>query len=268
MSSISEDVNKTILFTNNSSVDGYGRIYSTSNEDIEDLYSAVDFNGKKVLSVLASGDQAFMAYLNGASKVDLFDINKLTIYYYYIRVWTMKYFGTFYPEPYLCRDFVRALLTHVKPENKMEEDCVLYWKNIIEKLKEYEFLMMFFSKSTIIQLSNDRLNSLKNILANNESKFYNVDISKDNNIEDKYDIVITSNIVDWVSSADGNLSEYKKNISKLLNPKGIVLSSNISHERPNVSERDFFEEDFDYYEIFGSSNNSLNYSPGYMFVKK
>ena len=64
------------------------------------------------------------------------------------------------------------------------------------------------------------------------------------------------------------MCEYKKNISKLLNPKGIVLSSNISHERPNPSEREFFEEDFDYYEIFGNSNNSLEYSPGYMYVKR
>lgn len=268
MSNISEDVKNTILSVNNSRVDGYGRIYSTSNEEIEELYSNVDFKGKKVLTVLASGDQPFMAHLSGASKVDMFDINKLALYHYYLRVWTMKYFKTFYPEPYICRDFVRKLLSCVKPENEIEDDCVNYWREIIDRLKEYEFLMMFFSRSTVIQLSKERLNKLRDILNENKSKFYNVDISKDNGIKEKYDIVITSNIVDWVCSADGNLCEYKKNISKLLNPKGVVLSSNISHERPNPSEREFFEDDFDYYEIFGNSNNSLEYSPGYMYVKR
>ena len=63
-----------------------------------------------------------------------------------------------------------------------------------------------------------------------------------------------------------SLSEYKKNLSKLVSPKGIILSSNISQERPNPCERYYFDDEFDYYEISG--NNSLNYSPGYMFIKR
>ena len=51
-------------------------------------------------TVLASGDQAFYFYDNGAKKVDLFDINKLSIYYYYLRVWIIKYLGRFYPRTF------------------------------------------------------------------------------------------------------------------------------------------------------------------------
>ena len=144
MSVVRDDVKDTIEYLNTNNVDGCGRIYQTSNEEIEELYSNIDFNNKKVLSVLASGDQPLMAYLNGAKKVDLFDINKLTLHYYFIRLWTLKYLHTFYPEPFLCKEYVSSLLKLVKPESDLEEESINYWKSLIGILKDYEFIMLFF----------------------------------------------------------------------------------------------------------------------------
>lgn len=269
MSKVDNDVKDTfnyILYNDKSS--GCGRVYQSSNEEIEDLYSDIDFTGKKVLSVLASGDQPLMAYLKGASKVDTFDINKLTLYYYYIRIWTMKFFHTFYPEPYLCKEYINSLLSYVKPNDENERNSVEYWKKILARIEEYELLLMFFSKSTIIHLNRNEINELNYIISRNKPKFFNIDISKENNIDEKYDIVITSNIVDWVYSDNGNLAEYKKNLSKLVKPKGIILSSNIDNERYIPCEKTFFDEDFDYRELFAKSANNLDYSPGYMYVKR
>ena len=267
MNVVDKDIKDTFRYIiNNDKNCGCGRIYQSSNEDIEDLYSSIDFNDKKVLSVLASGDQSFMARLKGASKVDLFDINKLTLYYYYLRVWTMKYFHTFYPEPYLCVDFIKALLFHVKPKSEKEERCFEYWKKIIQSIDEKLLMSLFFSKCTIIQLDDRKIDKLNSLLHNEEPKFYNADISKEIDICDKYDIVITSNIVDWLNADYCDLSEYKKNISKLLKPKGIVLSSNLSNDKIIPYEKRLFDEDFYYHELSGV--DSFNSSPGYMFVKK
>ena len=40
-------------------VPGYGRVYYRTNEDLVDMYRDIDFEGKKVHSVLASSDQVF-----------------------------------------------------------------------------------------------------------------------------------------------------------------------------------------------------------------
>lgn len=268
MNSIEEDIKNTISFINGKTIKGYGRIYSSSNEDILDLYADIDFKNKNVLSVLASGDQAFMAYLKGATSVDLFDVNKLTLYYYYLRIWTMKYFHTFYAEPYLCKLFIEKLISKVRAESDIEFSCFEYWRIFLKQLEDHDLRKLFFSLSTIIQLSDEELKRLCNSLKKKKSTFYNVDISSEINIQKKYDIIITSNIPDWIYSSDESLKKYKENIDRLLNPKGIVLSSNLSISEPNPNEKKYFDENFDFYELETKSNSCFGDSPGYMFVKR
>jgi len=58
-------------FTSNKS-----QLFLFSNENVRDSLGTLgDLRGKTVLSVGASGDHAFEAYLSGARRVDLFDIN-------------------------------------------------------------------------------------------------------------------------------------------------------------------------------------------------
>ena len=268
MSIIRDDVKDTIEYLNTNNVDGCGRIYQTSNEDIEELYSSIDFKDKKVLSVLASGDQALMAYLNGAKKVDLFDVNKLTLHYYFIRLWTLKYLHTFYPEPFLCKEYVYDLLRLVKPENELEVETINYWRKLLDSLKDYEFTMLFFSICNCIQLDRNKIDKLTSIVTREKPTFYNIDISKKNDILEKYDVIITSNIADWLSADGGHFRIYKDNMDKLLNSNGIVLCSNLGNDIPNPCERYVFEENFDYYEISGKCDDAFDYVPGYKYVKR
>ena len=60
-------------------------------------FDAVNVEGRDVLTVLGSGDQALYMYDRGAKSVYLFDKNNLTLYYYYLRVWTIEYLNEFYP---------------------------------------------------------------------------------------------------------------------------------------------------------------------------
>ena len=62
--------------------DKYGRVYPFTNELIPKCLKLVDFKNKKsALTVLSSGDHAFNLVKEGIKNVDTFDINKLTEYY-------------------------------------------------------------------------------------------------------------------------------------------------------------------------------------------
>lgn len=65
--------------------DLFDYIYPFCNENIKDLLSYFPLKDKKCLSVLASSDQIFDMFLNGARSITAFDINKLTIYYYNLK---------------------------------------------------------------------------------------------------------------------------------------------------------------------------------------
>lgn len=60
----------------------YAAFYSFSNEQINQIYSQIDFtNYHTALTVLSSGDHAFNAIYKGIDNVDTFDVNRLTEYY-------------------------------------------------------------------------------------------------------------------------------------------------------------------------------------------
>ena len=69
----------------------YDSLYFSSNENFNNLFSSFDFKDKDVFSIVGSGDQALYFYNQGARQVDLYDINIVSIYYYYLRLWCIKY---------------------------------------------------------------------------------------------------------------------------------------------------------------------------------
>ena len=90
----------------------YDKVYYSTNEQIESLFSSFDFKDKNVLSVLSSGDQALYFLYNGAKRVDVFDQNKLTKYYYFLRLWCIKYLDELYP-PSLNKEYIRKILIYL-----------------------------------------------------------------------------------------------------------------------------------------------------------
>lgn len=243
---VDTDIKSTIKMLNSEDVSGYGNIYPCTNEDLRSIYSSVDFENKDVLSVMASGDHVFMSFINGAKSVSSFDINKLALYYFYLRLWTIKYHGTYYPEPFLDSEYVSYLLNDVKVMEPRENQAYEYWKKLLKKIEPYEFGLLFFVGSNYLHLSNEELNLLRERLYYNDVKFYNIDISGDVNIDKKFDIVVTSNIVDWLSSGGCSFKPYMNNLDKLLKKDGFVLSSNLGTSNYEPEEKDIFSEKFEF----------------------
>lgn len=264
MSDVDNDiVNTKSVLDRNFDNNRYSYLFFKSNEDLRSLFHYLDVKDKKVLSVLGSGDQAFYFYDRGCKSVDLFDINKLAFYYYYIRLWTIKYLNQFYPNLNVNADFFRMLLSFVECKSDDEKKAFDYWTKFVDVYSDYDFRLLF---SCLNEEFNDiDLEGLKKTLNSVSHTFYNCDISCDNNIKFIYDIVYISNITGWIESSDEVYRELCNKLYLLLNDDGIVVCSNVNSLQLAGVEQDIFKEAFDCYSIPSYYRSS---SPGYYYTKK
>lgn len=234
-------------------IDGYTKVYYMTNEDLCSIYRKVDFNDKDVLTVLASSDQVFTARYLGAKNVECFDKNRLAIYYYYLRKWSIKYMGCLYPNVLNGNNFwLRKLLSKVEVKTKEEKIVFDFFnKHVLNDTLLYN---LFFDdymncRGTTLFESSDDLKGL----VDQPLKFYDMNLFGSNDTNKTYDIVVISNILDW---ARGDNDKYRfacDNLSKLVRTNGVVICSNlVNREDEHYSrERRIFDSNFDF-NSFGS----------------
>ena len=231
-------------------LDDYTKVYFMTNENLVDLYRNIDFMDKDVLSVLASADQVFTANYMGAKKVDSFDKNILSLYYYYLRVWTIKYKDMVYPTEVLDNNYrwLNSLLDLVEVRSEEEKKALLFWKEHLKNKTDFEGL--FFDDytkregKTIFKTTN----SVGSVV-DKEMKFKNINLFEEiGDNEDSYDVILLSNIIEWARENSSKITIIRDNLDKLLNDKGIVLCSGLINRSENAvkKERDIFDASFDF----------------------
>ncbi len=229
----------------------YGKVYFETNEDCDKLISKFDVTNKKVLTVLGSSDQAFQFYLNGAKEVDFFDINKLTIYYYYLRIWNMKVNGTIYPEWGFDNNYINKLLESVKPSSKNELIAYRYWSKYIKRFNSKQIYRLFFYPYDRKLYNDIDVSSLLQRIDMDNPNFYNKDISRIFDIPESYDLIYTSNLSDYL---DGDrIHIYRDNLYKHLNKGGIILSSCIC-SGPDKKQHQIMKYSFKHKDIVDDGN--------------
>ena len=256
-----------LLLDENIKHDYYDRLCFSSNEHLEDIFSYFDFKNKDILSVIGSGDQAISFYLNDVNKVDLFDINRLAIYYYYIRIWALKYFRDIYPgTTEKTRDYIKELLKYVEVKNDNELNVYNYWQLFVEKYTNFDFNRLFYYCNFPLLKQKIDLNGLINTIKLNNSKIWNIDLSGNFKIDEQYDYIYTSNIVDYVPR--NKVRIYRDNIYNLLKDGGIVICSNLTMNSVDKDLRlkNIFEERFQFGKIFKKTSDFI--TPGYYYIKK
>lgn len=243
------------------------QIYFNSNERLNDIYNNFDFNDKTIFSVLGSGDQAFHLINRGAKRVDLFDMNKMAIYYFYLRIWMIKYLDMYYYNKHLRSELINALLKLVIPQNSNEEEALYFWKKLMEKniFNDYEGLIFTRSCSSMKNNKIDNLTRIRDYLENNEFEFNNIDISDNISFNRKYDYLILSNIAEWLSWLDyKKIWEFVRNVDGLLKDDGIAICSTLGVDDCDKRVRDVFDRMFS----INSVNDDCKYFPGYYLKKK
>lgn len=233
----------------------YQKVYFSTNENIKGYINSKNLNnGENALTVLSSGDHVFNLVRENVLNIDAFDTNTLTEFYVFgIRIPMIL--------KYDYRDYLEILNKIISEEITLDEMTTFfndllpymdkkyrtYW-NII---KEYNYKMQK-EHNTNINLFNlitlGNYNFKKFILRNNyleddvsyeilrnnlkrvNIRFKNIDvldISK--NYNDKYDIILLSNIFDYMFKHFGynynysDIKEYLNNLRNMLKENGSIF---------------------------------------------
>lgn len=214
------DVSKTInLFSKNKKCINYSkfdRLYYSSNENYEKIISGINGNDKRVLTVLGSGDQVIDFYKNGFRDIDVFDINRLTIYYFYLRMWCIKYNNCAYPDFNFDNRFIKKILSKIDIKSSKEADAYQYWSVLNNLVSDYSRLF-YPSYEGYINKDID-ISSIRNMIDNFNFNFYDFDISNNIDLNKKYDVVYTSNIGDYLK--EKKFRKYVENVYNLLDKNG------------------------------------------------
>lgn len=245
----------------------YNSIYFHSNERLKEIFSNVDVKDKDVLTVLASGDQAFYAYDNGAKSVDTFDINKLAIHYYYLRTWVIKYMNLFYPED-INNKFIKRIINLVEPCSAEEKSSLRFWRKYIKFFSDDDTYELFcFSDNPDINKIND-ISRIRKRIKSDKVNFYNVDISGKINIDKKYNIIFTSNIGDHIIHDEDTFKLYRDNLDGLLADDGKIVCSNVLRGRASILERRVFGDKFNSEDLPYIDDEYFTGAPGYVYTRK
>ena len=276
MGNIMESVERDLKYTEdilegNETPWNYGKIYSSANDSMDYIMPLIDLDKKDILTVLGSGDQAFNFYENGSTNIELYDINKLTLYYYYLRVWIIKYNNSFYPEYSKVNnlnEYLEQLLSIVKPSETGEEKAYIYWNSLVKRTKKSIENNLFYRDycypgNEIYDLSN-----LKTVLSN-KPVFYNYDLTKKINNKKQYDIVFISNIIEWVFDYRWHVETLVDNLSNLVNKDGKIICTKFSLSGASELEKKYFKKKFDYYPLADYYSDEIGkWTPGYVYQKK
>ena len=224
----------------------YGKIFYECNEDLVDTLKGIDFTGKDVLSVLASSDQVFTARYLKAKRVDAFDKNRLTLYYYYLRLWSIKYRNELHPKVLNNNNWLKALLKEVKPQTEMEKRAYYFFQKHIE---DETILRNLFYDRDMQPVGRTEYQNAKELKECRNSKldFYELDLFEERKIPKQYDIVLVSNILEWARGDKEKLQKATRNLNEFTKKDGIVACSSIIFRKKEKleEEREIFSPYFE-----------------------
>ena len=227
---------RVISFDKKLSEDIYDKVYYKTNEDLLDIYLDVDFYGKDVFSVMASADHVLTARYLDAKRVDAFDKNILTKYYFYLRIWSIKYDNRLYPNIYNSNS-IRDLLIRVHPETQEEKKAYEFYLRHIKDDTIFEKLFYDIDAQPTGRTIYTKSEELEDCISS-KIDFYNYDMFKETRHHKQYDIVLLSNILDWARHDQNKLENAALNLNRLVKKEGYILGSNLIERTKTEKEQE------------------------------
>lgn len=249
-------------------LDNFGPTYLFTTENISGFSEKISFLKKRVFSVCSSGDQAFNMKFNGASDVDVFDINIFSKYFFRLKEAAIKnlsydeFLDFFIPKNKFNTN-VFSLDTYLEFRNDVKDDKIRkFWDFLFCNYsgKELSNSNLFFNynypRSKYIKCNDylkneDNYNILKaELKKDNNISFYSFDLFNDEFPTDKkYDFVYLSNIFDYLWIEDS--LEYIKKVKDII----LNIKNNLSLDGKIAISYLYFYYD-DYY--VNNAPNNLN----------
>lgn len=210
-------------FRGDFSFDRLSPAYLRTNENMNAYYSKMDFNDKKVLSVIGSSDHVFEAISRGASSVDGFDISIPAIMFFYLKEAAMKVLSyeeyiTFFflerksfdkhvygrIEPYLneiAREFWNKIFDIKEPKRIISSAYVTEPSYISSVYKDFRIIADTLARASSY-FAEENFYLLKEKLKKARIDVYLSDVRELDKIGDLYDNIILSNIIEYQKNYD------------------------------------------------------------------
>lgn len=233
------------------------KIYYEANEDLVSIFDVVEVKDKDCFSVIGSGDQIITLKYEGAKKVEGFDFNRLAISHFVLRLWSIKYMNTLYPEIW-NRNFMIKLLKQVKPKNKFEVDVYNYYAKLVNEKVDLDNLIDEDNSKNEGVLSYKSNEEVIPYLDSNVPLHFK-DMFSPFKLDKEFDLAYISNILEWGLSekeSDSKLMIARDNLYRLLKPNGEVVCSKLARKGLEIDpmEREIFDCKFNV--VF---DNPINY---------
>lgn len=252
--------------------DGYSKIYPRSNEDLNYIFRNFDVRDKNVLTVLSSSDQVFASYYLGAKNVDAFDINCLTEYYYYLRKWLIEYREEYYPDfgkIIFDSSWISSLLKLVSCSSAKEERAYKYWSLYVLGVADLDGASVFNYSHCKYNKVIDDLSVMKELLRDRELNFTREDIGGKIKKDKKYQVIIISNILEYITFDMERLGRVRDNLFDILEDDGQIIASHFMDCNTAPTELEVFSKKFKFNDFQDSSIAKNSYSAGgYCYTKK
>lgn len=220
---------------------GFERFYLYTNEHLNTFLKKINVKDKRVLTVGSSGDQILYSLLNGAREVVCFDICPFTEYYYKLKVACIRNLSYEEYDKYINNSpAILSLKVYQKVSHDISGDAREFWDHLfLEGFNHYEFNVnranIRLMGNAVYMNNKEMYNKLQRVLQKPQSVlFVESDVRDISNIlfeEDKYDVILLSNIIKyahlWNSANSQELGEQEffgivKDLSKNLEKGGVM----------------------------------------------
>lgn len=291
MNEIIDKAMELILMNNGYYKDvNYMPVYLFTTENISGFLQKIDVRNKNILTISSSGDHIFNMLVNGASKIDSFDINYFTKYYYYFKESAIKVFSYneflnfFFPTKFRNRVFDDRQFFKVL-EGISNVEALKFWKELYLKYggKGLYYSNLFIAntnnKNTYMECNDylrneDNYKKLQSILRDYDYNYTCLNLFDDiSDINNKYDFIYLSNVLGWLNctSLDDYALKVKDIVSNLegyLKEDGMIgvcylycyldqywnVAGNKSLNSSDVRDK-YFYDDYSYLQFNGFSSN-------------
>lgn len=242
-----KQINNDFVYFQNGEIYEKNKVYYKTNEDLTvDMYKDISFDDKTVLSVVGSGDHILTSNYQFARRTDGFDMSLLAMFYYYLRKWSIMINGDLYPNIY-SKSYIFELINKVNPKGTDEKRALEFYKKMLKYHINFEsmFYDLYEQPEGKTLFKNPKY--LKQYM-NKKMRFYHMNLFDENCfIDNEYDIMMISNILDWTRDDQEKLLNAKENIKKLVKNGGYVLCNNMVYRDMNP-EREIFSDEFECYD--------------------
>lgn len=195
-----------------------GLVYPFSNEYLEEFFDKIDLTGGRAMVVGSSGDQVLHAIDKGAKDITLVDGNMWTLPFVELKLSAMKNLSYEDFKTYMCYGNVFYSKMYSKVSHDLSKQSQAFWDKIMFELpwsiqnraleifshngiegQDYQYGMKFHSYYT----SKKKFNELKAKLKDAKVDIKIADLSDFPKVADgKYDLIMLSNILDYVKQKD------------------------------------------------------------------